>query len=67
MHRAWQDSLGELAYPYAQLPYSGSGCLMARYMGVEQKGYAIHDQVPIDAPFHRIAMLPELVERYGRY
>jgi hypothetical protein len=28
---------------------------------------AAGDQVPTDAPFRRIAMLPELVDRYGRY
>jgi len=28
---------------------------------------AAGDQVPTDAPFHRIAMLPELVEKYGKY
>lgn len=36
LYRAWQESLGELAYPYAQLPYSGSGYLMSRNMGVER-------------------------------
>lgn len=43
-YRAWQESLGELAYPYAQLPYSGSGYLMARYMGVEATVYALLDE-----------------------
>jgi len=43
-HRAWQRALGNLAYPYAQLPYSGSGYLMARYMGVENTVYAVLDQ-----------------------
>jgi hypothetical protein len=43
LYRAWQSALGELAYPYAQLPYSGSGYLMARNMGVEATVYAIHD------------------------
>jgi hypothetical protein len=28
---------------------------------------AAGDQVPTDASIHRIAMLPELVERYGQY
>jgi hypothetical protein len=42
--RAWQLSLGDLAYPYAQLPYSGSGYLMARYMGVENTVYAQLDE-----------------------
>jgi hypothetical protein len=28
---------------------------------------AAGDQVPTDAPWERIAMLPELVERYGKY
>jgi uroporphyrinogen-III decarboxylase len=28
---------------------------------------AAGDQVPTDASFHRIAMLPELVEQYGQY
>lgn len=44
LYQAWQTSLGELAYPYAQLPYSGSGYLMARYMGVENTVYAILDE-----------------------
>ncbi len=43
-YRAWQESLGDLAYPYAQLPYSGSGYLMARYMGVEETVYALLDE-----------------------
>ncbi len=41
---AWQDALGEWAFPYAQLPYSGSGYLMARYMDVEAAVYAILDE-----------------------
>ena len=41
---AWKDALGELAYPYAQLPYSGSGYLMARYMNVEAAVYAVLDE-----------------------
>jgi len=44
LYRAWQDSLGALAYPYAQLPYFGSGYLMARYMGVERTVFAVHDE-----------------------
>jgi len=44
LYRSWQESLGALAYPYAQLPYSGSGYLMARYMGVEKTVYAILDE-----------------------
>jgi hypothetical protein len=44
LYRAWQDSLGELAYPYAQLPYSGSGYLMARYLGVERTVFAVLDE-----------------------
>jgi hypothetical protein len=43
-YRAWQERLGELAYPYAQLPYSGSGYLMARYMGVERTVFAVRDE-----------------------
>jgi len=43
-YRAWQESLGDLAYPYVQLPYSGSGYLMARYMGVEGTVYAVLDE-----------------------
>lgn len=41
---AWREALGELAFPYAQLPYSGSGYLMARYMGVERTIYAMLDE-----------------------
>jgi hypothetical protein len=43
-YEAWQESLGELAYPYAQLPYSGSGYLMARNMGVEHTIFAVRDE-----------------------
>ena len=43
-YRAWQESLGDLAYPYAQLPYSGSGYLMSRYLGVENTVYAVLDE-----------------------
>jgi hypothetical protein len=43
-YRSWQESLGDLAYPYVQLPYSGSGYLMARYMGVEAAVYAAFDE-----------------------
>lgn len=42
--RDWQTALGELAYPYAQLPYSGSGYLISRYMGVEKTVFAILDE-----------------------
>ena len=44
LYRAWQEALGEYAYPYAQLPYSGSGYLIARHMGVEKTVFAVHDQ-----------------------
>ena len=44
LYPAWQDTLGELAYPYAQLPYSGSGYLMARNMGVKRAVFAVLDQ-----------------------
>ena len=43
-YRSWQEALGDLAYPYVQLPYSGSGYLMARYMGVENTVYAMLDE-----------------------
>lgn len=43
-YHAWQAALGDLAYPYAQLPYSGSGYIMARYMNVDDAVYALHDQ-----------------------
>ena len=44
LYHAWQDALGGLAYPYAQLPYSGSGYLMARHMGVEKTVFAVLDE-----------------------
>ena len=44
LFRAWQEALGDLAYPYAQLPYSGSGYLMSRYMGVAATVYAVLDE-----------------------
>jgi hypothetical protein len=42
--RAWQAALGDLAFPYAQLPYSGSGYLVSRYMGVENAVFAVLDE-----------------------
>ncbi len=41
-HR-WREALGELAFPYAQLPYSGSGYLISRHFGVEKTIYAMLD------------------------
>ena len=41
---AWREALGDLAFPYAQLPYSGSGYLMARYMDVQEAVYAVLDE-----------------------
>jgi hypothetical protein len=41
---AWAQALGDLAFPYAQLPYSGSGYLIARYMGVEATVFALNDE-----------------------
>ena len=41
---AWQEALGDLAFPYAQLPYSGSGYLIARNMGVEKTVFAVLDE-----------------------
>ncbi len=41
---AWRDALGDLAYPYAQLPYSGSGYLISRNMGVEKTIFAVLDE-----------------------
>jgi hypothetical protein len=41
---AWREALGDLAFPYAQLPYSGSGYLMARNMAVEQAVFAVLDE-----------------------
>ena len=43
-YQAWHERLGDLAYPYAQLPYSGSGYLMARYLGVEGTIFAVRDE-----------------------
>ncbi|MCA1808301.1 MAG: uroporphyrinogen decarboxylase family protein [Kiritimatiellia bacterium] len=42
-YRSWQAALGDLAFLYAQLPYSGSGYLMARHLGVENTVYAVMD------------------------
>jgi len=44
LYEAWQNALGDLAYPYAQLPYSGSGYLAARNFGVEKTVYATLDE-----------------------
>ncbi len=49
MHPAWERyhnwsaALGDLAFPYAQLPYSGLGYLISRNFGVEPTIYAILD------------------------
>ncbi len=48
---AWRDALGDLAYPYAQLPYSGSGYLMARYMDVADAVFAVQDEPEKTAQF----------------
>jgi hypothetical protein len=42
-YKTWEDALGELAYIYLNLPYSGSGYLMARNMGVEKTVFAVMD------------------------
>ncbi len=44
LFHAWQKALGELAFPYAQLPYSGSGYLISRNMGVEKTVFATLDE-----------------------
>ena len=41
---AWKEALGDLAFPYAQLPYSGSGYLISRNMGVEKTVFAVADE-----------------------
>jgi hypothetical protein len=41
--RAWVDALGELAFPYVQLPYSGLGYLISRNFGIEKTVYAAAD------------------------
>ena len=43
-YRAWADALGELGYPYAQLPYSGLGYLISRNFGVEKTVFASVDE-----------------------
>jgi hypothetical protein len=42
-YRAWSEALGECGYLYAQLPYSGSGYLISRNLGVEKTIYALAD------------------------
>lgn len=42
-YHAWRDALGEYGYLYAQLPYSGSGYLISRNLGVEKTIYATMD------------------------
>jgi hypothetical protein len=41
---AWRQALGEWAYPYVQLPYSGSGYLISRNFGVEKTVFAALDE-----------------------
>ncbi|MCK9287984.1 MAG: hypothetical protein M0P29_10525 [Sphaerochaetaceae bacterium] len=36
---AWNDALGDVGYPYCQLPYSGLGYLISRNYGVEKTIY----------------------------
>ncbi len=42
-YEEWERALGDLAFIYVQLPYSGLGYLMSRHMGVEKSVYAIQD------------------------
>ncbi len=42
-YKAWQDALGELAFIYCQLPYSGFGYLLSRHFGVEKTCMAVFD------------------------
>jgi len=42
-YHAWSEALGELAFPYVQLPYSGFGYLISRYFGIEKTTYAVYD------------------------
>lgn len=44
LFHAWREALGDLAFPYAQLPYSGSGYLISRNMGVEKTVFAVLDE-----------------------
>jgi len=44
LYHSWCEALGTLAFPYVQLPYSGSGYLISRYMGVEKTVYALMDE-----------------------
>jgi hypothetical protein len=39
----WSSALGNLGFPYCQLPYSGLGYLISRHFGVERTVYAIAD------------------------
>jgi hypothetical protein len=55
-HR-WSAALGDLAFPYAQLPYSGLGYLISRNFGVEPTIYAI-----LDYP-DEVAHLNEVINR----
>ncbi len=42
-YREWEKALGDLAFIYTQLPYSGFGYLIARYMRVEDTVFAAMD------------------------
>jgi hypothetical protein len=129
-YHQWSEALGEVGFPYCQLPYSGLGYLISLHFGVEKTSLEMYDnpdqvrklidtvndcnlrildtivdgpaevfgamgtdaefeecvkhwldtrhvsprlimaagdQVPTDAPLHRIEMLPDLVEKYERY
>lgn len=42
-YRDWEKALGDLAFIYVQLPYSGFGYLISRYMRVEDTVFAVLD------------------------
>ncbi len=42
-YREWEKALGDLAFQYTQLPYSGFGYLISRYMRVEETVFAVMD------------------------
>lgn len=67
-YHAWNDALGDVGYPYCQLPYSGLGYLISRNFGVENTIFAHLDypdetKALVDAVNRRnLAILDEIID-----
>lgn len=59
-YEAWKQALGDLAYIYVQLPYSGLGYLISRNFGVENTCIAMYDYP------QEVELLIESINNWGR-